>query len=776
MRFLSLLCCLIWGSLTAQSSSDDTSHFHNELYNYAFPLLADSMDFSVAKDWSVKKVIVDDQSRIIDSYKSISSHMFNHEEPGYSIGGYSLMGRDRSFFIESFPNGGFDMKNIEYVLSKPEEDSARELLLHEFENLKIWTLPQGVYNYSNEFQGKQYHLSYSGFGVQYGKQIITVNISLSNPGQQKVKDMAKLIAAFINEMEFNGHRLEFILQDGQWKVDLKEATITKPLPVEKIDAAVNKQMAVRTQGPSIQLGKREKFADKGSYYEYNFPFDALMFSLPSEIFPLKKYSSYPDRHIYQLLNDNRIKSTSYNSTSLIGIGIKDSLIGTSVQLRSSKKGEKGLFDVYSFQGRKWTSEEIRQFFQISQDTFFRKEQSKLVEQVLPDGVAKLYYTPDLKVNITHFPSSFEPGLSKKTVLMLQHNDWLHVLLVGREFAFQVVGLLEKINYRGYQFDFSYEENTLKLDHVFQSGVLPDPENLELLESFRQEYPEKELKVYPPPFSSLKTADVKEEDKENKPEPESPYLLAFEEYSSIGNRVKVEPYSIQVSRDAKSKNALKNRGVTIDFLITPDVPFCFEADESLSKLVMTDDSGKILYGDGRFFPIGEYYKWNPDFEISDSNYPKAGWLEMRDGRSVITTQARSYILPDKKARSIHLKGTLFLKCYTQETEIKDYPSRGTTSSEISFFYENKYFLFKKSDTEEEINKAKFQLITYPGVNISNIEFIDDLGYTLGSFSPNDEFVFEKNAKGLFIVPKMRVTLSKIESLPLSIDQHITLGFE
>ena len=81
--------------------------------------------------------------------------------------------------------------------------------------------------------------------------------------------------------------------------------------------------------------------------------------------------------------------------------------------------------------------------------------------------------------------------------MLQHNDWLHVILVGREFAFQVVDLLEKINDRGYQFDFSYEENTLKLDQIFQSGRPPNPENLKLLESFRQEYPEKELKVYPP---------------------------------------------------------------------------------------------------------------------------------------------------------------------------------------------------------------------------------------------------------------------------------------
>ena len=229
MRFLSLLCCLIWGSLTAQSSSDVTSHFHNELYNYAFPLFADSMDFSVAKDWSVKKVILDDQSKMIDSYKNTTTCIFDHEEPGYSLGGYSLMGRDRFFSIESFPDGGFDMKNIEYVLSKPEEDSTRELVLHEFENLKIWTLPQGVYNYSNEFQGQQYHLSYSGFGVQYGRQITTVSISIANPEQLEVGGMAKHIAAFINEMEFNGHRLEFILHNGQWKVDLKEAAITKPL-------------------------------------------------------------------------------------------------------------------------------------------------------------------------------------------------------------------------------------------------------------------------------------------------------------------------------------------------------------------------------------------------------------------------------------------------------------------------------------------------------------------------------------------------------------------
>ena len=248
---------------------------------------------------------------------------------------------------------------------------------------------------------------------------------------------------------------------------------------------------------------------------------------------------------------------------------------------------------------------------------------------------------------------------------------------------------------------------------------------------------------------------------------------------IDTSVSIKPTALFFSKSMKTINDLYNRGLTIELLVEPHSPFCFDIETKDSDLIIMDDMGYQLVGDGKFFSTKAYFEKYPDDQ--EVYLPKAGWsntitASRGDKGLQFAINARSYVLPSEGAQYIHLMGKLHLKYYTQETyEVDVSESNASGFSSKSFYVAGQYIAFeRRSATKGSKEYQVFRLRNAHNVPIVQIAFYDENENRIGLYSPYDDFVFEQSGFDGFIVPKMRITVAKSQTIPVVVDEYISLG--
>ena len=158
---------------------------------------------------------------------------------------------------------------------------------HLWGDLKIWTTEQALHPVSYTIEGKEYKSIYAYLGVQIGDQFMSVFLSFRNEEDSNQEDLIKKATAVFNQIEINGVGFQFSSRaNGKWEVQQKKPFRTTTRSVDEINKAVEDQILKVSMGPSIEIFREEDIADKGPFYSYGVPQDALSMKIPTDAFSL----------------------------------------------------------------------------------------------------------------------------------------------------------------------------------------------------------------------------------------------------------------------------------------------------------------------------------------------------------------------------------------------------------------------------------------------------------------------------------------------------------
>ncbi|MEL7250811.1 MAG: hypothetical protein AAFO03_20450 [Bacteroidota bacterium] len=780
MRFLCWLTLLCCARLT--SAQDSTFILHNKVYNYAIPYTNGVM--SEAFDaWEHLNFLQDERGGIVYVHRSplMLSEDTHPESLTWALGGYQAQSEAFGIFVKSFPGLGERTDLIPFLLHNTLIDQSSQIRAYSLGDGTTAWLPEEflLFEEYNTPEQTQY-LLFNSFAIQVGEQVLCFWMILPKDTKWTDTQAVAQLPDLLNQIEINGIRLDFNRSEANgWQVNGSPGTTTKTLPLEVLNMQVEQALTKADKRPSVAFGTQTQYTDQGPHYHYNLPYDQLRLQAPGnvlQIFPRKEQHHNPVSYI---LTDNfRLKRTGSNVVNLgqqEEITILDTLEGFRLQLGSGDYTKPSELFSLSLRGRRWTAEDVNALYQAGIDT--ARFSDVLAEELLPDGQTRLYYGIDLEANFE--PNwNLTPGfdLDPSVTLFLQRDEWLHIIKMERFFAFQLVDMLERIDYHGMQFDFEHEGVTLRLHEVLKTGKATAPEDLEMLQAFRADYPpavRRSAVSDDPPVNYIRTDWSAE------------YLKQVKAGStpSIDSSIDMSVAAIHLSDDAKTKTNVRTRGLRIQFLVQPSSPYCYGLAMDRSDLIMMDNLGTVLVGEGRLFPMDEYRSLNSE-EEEDFSIPTPGWFgaytKLADYGGFIA-QAHSYVFPAPTAHTVHLQGTLYLKYYSDQLLTQEYPAKQAKSDFLAYSFQNTYELqndrlaFYKENIYSDSGAPQFRFVNQNDVPILAIEFLDEDGNILSTHRPEDKFFFEQQDDETFFVPRMRITYCKPQLIPFTVDKQVSLGF-
>ncbi|MEO0727901.1 MAG: hypothetical protein AAFZ63_25370 [Bacteroidota bacterium] len=779
MRFLcwlTLLCCA-----RLASAQDSTFILHNEVYNYAIPHSSSGVSNGFDM-WEDLIFLQDEQGDVVDVYRSymILSDETEPETLTRALGGYQIQTETGGIFLRSFPGLGERADLIPHLMRNPLTGRSSQFKTYSLAaGTTVW-LPEAFLLFEKQHRlGQTQYLPIGSFAIQVGEQVLCFWTVLPKDAKWTYTEAAAQLPNSLNQIEINGTKLDFSWSEANgWQVNGSPGKTTQALPLDVLNMQVEQALTKADKRPSVAFGTQTQYTDQGPHYHYNLPYDQLRLQAPGnvlQIFPRKEQHHNPVSYI---LTDNfRLKRTGSNVVNLgqqEEITILDTLEGFRLQLGSGDYTKPSELFSLSLRGRRWTAEDVNALYQAGIDT--ARFSDVLAEELLPDGQTRLYYGIDLEANFE--PNwNLTPGfdLDPSVTLFLLRDEWLHIIKMERFFAFQLVDMLERIDYRGMQFDFEHEGVTLRLREVLKTGKATAPEDVEMLQAFRADYPSavtRSAVSNNPPVNYIHTDWPAE------------YLKQVKAGStpSIDSSVDMSVAAIHLSDDAKTKTNVRTRGLRIQFLVQPSSPYCYGLAMDKSDLIMMDNLGTVLVGEGRLFPMDEYRALHSE-EEEDFNIPAPGWflaytkLTEQDG---FIAQAHSYVFPAPTAHTVHLQGTLYLKYYSDQLLTQEYPAKQVKSNFLEYNFQNTYELqnnrlaFYQENTYSESTAPQFRFINQNDVPILAIEFLDEDGDILSTHRPEDKFSFERQDE-TFLVPRMRIIYCETQLIPFTVDKRVSLGF-
>ncbi|MEL7423990.1 MAG: hypothetical protein AAFN81_13400, partial [Bacteroidota bacterium] len=697
-----------------------------------------------------------------------------------ALGGCQTQAGSFGLYLRSFPSLGERTDLIPHLMYHPVAGRSAQFEVHNLGGATAWLPEEFLLFEENHRAAQTQYLLFSSFAIQVGEQVFCFWMVLPKDTEWTEIQAVAQLPSILNQIEINGIQLDFSWSEvNGWQVNGSPGTTTQALPLDVLNKQVEQALTKADKRPVFEFGTKEQYTDQGPYFHYNIPYDHLRLQVPSEVMPI--YPRPKQHHTpvsYILTDDFRLKRTGPNVINLgqeEEISALDVLDGFRLYFGARNQVELSEFSSLSLKGRRWTTEDVHALYQASVDT--TRFSDVLASELLPDGETRLYYGTDLEAN---FEPSWNrtPGfdLTPSATLFLQRDEWLHIINVERPFTFQLVDMLERIDYRGMQFGFEQEETTLRLREVRKTGKAASPEDLEMLQAFRANHP-----------SVVPRSAVSDNPPVNYSYPEWPteYLKQVQAGTApkIDSNVHISVAAIHLSDDVKTKTNVRTRGLRIYFLVQPNSPFCYGLATDKSDLIMMDNLGTVLVGEGRLFPMDEYRALNQE-EEKGFNIPAPGWFraytKLEDQGGFIA-QAHSYVFPAPTAHTVHLQGTLYLKYYSDKLLTQEYPAKQAKSDLLWYTFQNtdelqdNHLMFYKENVYSDLGTPQFRFVNQNDVPILAIEFLDEKGNILSTHGPEEKFYFELQEDETFSVPRMRIVYCKPQLIPFTVDERVSLGF-